>query len=193
MTKLLFFIIGLTMSLNSISQELNYKIMWGEKEVGFIKATKKQKKDTTQYLITADAKIKILLSYRIESFTDCNFKNGRIVKSYANYIVNKKTKEETTIKKTFNGYKCKECKEFDSSIKSIRFTTSKLYFHEPIKGGKVFSERFGEYILIKKIKDHVYSLTLPNGNENLYYYEKGKLVKIAIDRAFYSMDFILQK
>ena len=193
MTKLLISLFLFSSSYALLGQELKYTIYWGDKNVGEITATQIKSEDHITYTIIADANIKVLLNYHIEYYTKCIYADVKIIDSYANYELNNKIKEETTIKYKDGSYSCEGCKNFDSNIKSIGFSISKLYFHEPVKPGKVFSERFGEYVMLYKESDHVYRMNLPNGHDNFYYYKEGKLHKVSIDRALYSMDFILNE
>ena len=193
MTQLLISFILFFSTTLLFGQELKYTIFWGDKNVGEITASKIKSGDLITYKIIADANIKVLLNYRIEYYTKCVYKDNKIFDSYANYELNDKIKEETTIKYTDGAYTCDNCKNFDLNITSISFSICKLYFFEPVKPGKVFSERFGEYIMVYKESEHVYRLHLPNGNDNFYHYKNGKLIKVSIDRALYSMDFVLKE
>lgn len=173
-----------------IGQNLKYKIMWKDKKVGQIDASKIIKDNITHYKISANAKINVVFSYHIDFLTQCAYSGKKMTSSYSNYKLNNKLKNETTINYYNSAYTCDNCEDFDSTITSIGFSISKLYFVEPLSPGAVFSERFGEYVLLKKESDHTYKMNLPNGHHNTYYYKKGKLVKISIDRGFYSMDFV---
>ncbi len=191
MTKLLISFFLLLFSSILHAQELKYNILWGEKNVGEITASKVKKGDSTTYKIIADANFKVLFNYHIEYYTKCIYTENKITHSYANYELNDKVKEETTIKHKNGTYTCDNCKDFDTEISPIGFSISKLYFFEPSKSGKVFSERFGEYVKIFKESEHVFRMHLPNGNDNFYHYKDGNLVKVSVDRALYSMDFVL--
>ena len=190
MIKQLLLLFTLSYQLTSVSQEVQFDIVWKGKNVGNIKAIKSSAKETTEYTITADAKINILLSYNIENYTYCKLEKRKLTKSIATYKVNGKLKENTDIAEGDDAYICNTCKKPNLAYASIGYTTSMMYFIEPAKSGSVFSERFGEYATLTKVADHEFNLELPDGKINNYYYEDGKLVKIHINRALYSMDFL---
>ncbi|MCH7411244.1 hypothetical protein MM239_17740 [Belliella sp. DSM 111904] len=55
------------------------------------------------------------------------------------------------------------------------FSSSKLFFEEPIDVESSLAENFGLPAKITKMKDH-YEISV-NGNKNKFYYENGKIVK----------------
>ena len=62
---------------------------------------------------------------------------------------------------------------------AIDFTTTELFFEEPVNRDRVFVERLGEWVEIEHLGDHEYR-TKVDGSNNFYTYKDGKMVEMRI-------------
>ena len=68
-----------------------------------------------------------------------------------------------------------------------------LLFEEPIGIKKVYAEEHGEFHSIKKIGQHSYLKTAPNGHKSTYYYKNGILQKSDIDSGVIKFSIVQKK
>lgn len=59
----------------------------------------------------------------------------------------------------------------------IDFTSSLLYFNEPVGRNKVYAEYFGDYFTMKRTATTTYQATISDRRDD-YIYENGRLVKV---------------
>ncbi len=59
----------------------------------------------------------------------------------------------------------------------IDFTSSLLYFNEPVGRGRVYAEFFGDYFSMKRTAADAYQATISDRKDD-YLYENGRLVKV---------------
>ncbi len=75
----------------------------------------------------------------------------------------------------------------------VKYNTHCLYAQEPILYTSVFSDNYKQFIPIKKIKEHHYKITFPDGNSNEYVYENGSCRLIKVRTSLFDADFVLYK
>ena len=67
---------------------------------------------------------------------------------------------------------------------SIRHCVLDLYFKEPINVSRVFSNMQAKYLPVKKLKEHVYEVTMPDGHKTTYYYKDQQLIRVVLETTF---------
>lgn len=76
---------------------------------------------------------------------------------------------------------------------AINNSSIMLYFEEPKHIERVFSEQLGNFNRLIKVKEGIYKMINQKGNENLYYYTKGKLDSIEVDSGMVSFEMRVKK
>jgi hypothetical protein len=66
-----------------------------------------------------------------------------------------------------------------------------LYFFEPVNIKQVYSDFSHSLLAIKKNKDGMYQLTLPDGNLNYYRYVNGVCTYVKMVRSLFTIEFKL--
>ena len=69
-------------------------------------------------------------------------------------------------------------------------STVKLFFQEPCDTNKIFSERLGEYRLIKKTGEGVYEAEMKDGLTYIYRYKNGKLTELEMRKGLLGSVFL---
>ena len=75
----------------------------------------------------------------------------------------------------------------------IYYNTPLLYVKPPENIYKVYSQKFKKLLDIKKVEENKYRLSLPDGNYNYYIYKKGLCTRVDIERAFFTVQFLLRE
>jgi hypothetical protein len=57
---------------------------------------------------------------------------------------------------------------------------------------KVYSDNYQKLLDLKKVDEHKYRLTLPDGNYNYYTYRDGVCCKVDVERTFFTLQFVLR-
>ena len=65
---------------------------------------------------------------------------------------------------------------------AVNCSTVKLFFSEPCSNTQIFSERLGEYRVIKKIEPGVYQAEMKEGITYIYHYKNGKLTELEMKK-----------
>jgi hypothetical protein len=68
-----------------------------------------------------------------------------------------------------------------------------LYGNSPGTDIKVYSNHFQQLLDLKKVAENTYRLTLPDGNSNYYHYKNGICTQVDVERALFTIHFVLRK
>lgn len=177
----------------SQSLQLNYKIIQGGDDIGWLKLEKTIAGTTTN--LTAISEIKTRLIFEINVFTKETsiFESGNLVYSSQFRKNNDNIKLDKQIKLVDNKYVILENGEKENlAIPSIRTNLLSLFFNEPIDIDVAYCETQECFVAVVKMVDGGYKVKLPDGNTNSYYYSGGVCTKIKINHTFYSAEIILK-
>ena len=73
----------------------------------------------------------------------------------------------------------------------IRNSILQLVFEEPVGVDRIYAEEHGDFHSIKKVGEHAYIKTAPNGRESSYYYENGTLQKSDVNAGIIKFSIII--
>lgn len=179
--RTLFFILLATFSLSVFGQTDNYEIQVLNKIVGNGTAVKSTNGDgSTSYQIKSSASAKIFFKqYTLVTDLKMSYKNGKMT--------------SLTFDKTYNGeqefieikYEGSQYYFYDKNgnkkdvEKDIKFTSTEMFFKEPVGISEVYVERINAFAPIENLGDGKYK-TKVDGNVNFYTYENGELVEFKI-------------
>lgn len=188
-TKILFssvftFLILITSSINTNGQSstLAFDIEHHGNVIGQLTAKQSSIGDKTHYKSTSKIEFRIGKEIQVLYSFDVNFIDEILQLSDAKITIDDKTFANTSTKWDNTHYHITKSGEDQISHKEpIRFSTIQLYFKEPLKLKRIFSEQQGSFNTIESIGNHIYKMTNSKGNESLYHYKQGKLIKAEID------------
>ncbi len=160
-------------------------------EIVFLELIRDQKKMLS---LTSDVKTRFIFSFTDYAAETASFENGIMVFSsfYQRQNGSDKAKKMTIASGQF--YKL-----IDDGVSKliicnpIRYNMLLLYTNIPETINQVYSDNFQKLLYIKKIEENKYRLTLPDGNYNYYTYKNGVCSKVVIERAFFSVQFVLRE
>ncbi|MEM7551432.1 MAG: DUF6134 family protein [Bacteroidota bacterium] len=194
MTRLLFFFV-ITYSIHftnhTEAQSVGFKIFKKNTQIGTINGKRQIDEDSISYLVESDVMVRFIWKYERSTISSAIFKDDKLNWSRSKILVNDEVKENNSSFFEGKQYRCSTISgEKESIDMPINFTAIMMYFHEPIGLKEIYSESHLKYLNLEKIANNSYKLTLPNGDENHYHYENGKLSKANIYRSWFDLTFL---
>jgi hypothetical protein len=175
------------------TQTLQYDVIRNNKVIGVIKAVKRIHSGVTEFNVESDVNFDMLIDYHIYSIMHAAFSGEQLKESSLLRKVNGKEKTNTQIVWAQDRYLIRDKSSTVTFGEKIKFTTACLMNIEPLHATKIFSENFKQFIPVKEVKPHVYELSLPDGNRNIYKYENGICVWASVETTLSGATFKLKK
>lgn len=139
------------------------------------------------------SKINYLLGeISIDHFARATYKNGKLQEAYMRQEKNGKLETYCSVSYDGKCYHVTNDQGKSTCYDVITLSLTKIFFEEPDGDTQIFSESLGKHIPIKKIGEHTYEATLPDGGKYTYYYENGKMVKMDVPSPVGRAHFYLQ-
>lgn len=66
----------------------------------------------------------------------------------------------------------------------VDFSSATVFFNEPVNRNKMFYEKYGKELSVKKTADHTYEVKLPNGGVERYTYKNGEVTEVQFVQSF---------
>lgn len=194
--KLLLPIGGALLFFSGAAQEVNrhYTIQYKGDDVGAMQMAVKKSGDEVFMKMTSNVSMRFIVSINVQSEEEATFKNGVLVYSKACRKVNGKQKVNNETRAAGDIYKT-TCDNKTGCIrqKQIDYNFLMLYMHEPADMRTVYSDNFQRFLPIKKTAEHTYTVELPDGNYNTYFFKEGMCNKVEIHHSFYTIHMILKQ
>ncbi|WP_254560156.1 DUF6134 family protein [Dyadobacter diqingensis] len=186
--RLMLILAGIILSFRAYSQTVMYDVTVAGRVVGSVKVI----------LFDAGAKT---VKRRIEAqfsipfysgsfFSENDFADGFLKTSLTEHYVNGKQRERTftsnkkpqSYRIDFSGKTADKEKPKDLN-QAINHTITNLYYEEPANVSAVYSERYGQMCSVKKLDENRYGISLPNGKQSIYAYERGQCTEVQSELA----------
>jgi hypothetical protein len=182
-------------SVNAQTRELTYQILNGVKNVGMIHFSETNTLDARQLKMESQVKARILfLTFSGNAKEEAVYKNGILYHSSIYRQMNGKEKANKQCQSVNNQYVIQSGGNSEvTHTYPITYNMLCLYSTEPIHIEKVYSDNFQRFIEIKKLDEHKYKISLPDGTTNYYYYKDGVLAFVESNSTWYSVVIMLKK
>lgn len=184
----------LMLSLSATAQEqaLRYSINRHGKQVGSLNFKKVKAGDKTSYVIESDVKVSMILSIHVEAKESSLYQNDILQSSSLFRKVNGNKKINRQIKNNGTGLTVTEDGE-EEVLKnfSVKYNMHCLYVQEPVYFTNVFSDNYKQFIPIKKVTEHQYKVSFPDGNSNEYFYANGVCRQVNVRSKLFDAEFML--
>ena len=177
--KFIFSLLLCSLLSSSFSQKLSFDIFLFGNKIGSTIVEKTIKNDSvTTYTLQSNSEAHIFFTTRkIALHYDIVYKHNQLFSSYSKNTRNDEV-HVTTIQWQNNNYIMKR-EDGALCIKPpVDCSTVKLFFAEPCNNQQIFSERLGEYRMIKKTGDGTYEAEMKEGLTYIYHYKNGKLLEL---------------
>ena len=170
-----------------IAQEYKYDVILLGKKIGDMTLSRLDQGDAERYLINSESQAKVLfVKQHSEVKFDVLFKSGILEKSHYS-SVKKDDNIVTNVNRNTQGYSINSNNKHSNIKDRISYSSVLLYFKEPVGISKIFVERIGDFLPLKKTAQGVYEYLQPDGTRSIYRYLKGKLAEVELKRGMGSV------
>lgn len=171
--------------------EKTFRIMYGDNQLGLLKAKKEQQIASTTYHLLTDLKASLIKEFHITYSLSVQYDTGSMVMAFIKSAVNQNTWDSTHVRWVNNKYRVHKEGEsvYYKSQKPCSFSTACMYFQQP-QSDKVFSEQYTKKVPVKEVRSNVFKLALPSGNANFYHYDNRGLAKVVVNDTPVQVRFI---
>lgn len=169
------------------AEQMSFDILLMNKKIGTTLITRLTENGGERYKLFSESTAKVMfVKQQSEIIFDVFFKGGHMLHSL--YRMQKDDEQlETTVKKVASAYQVVIGQESRSFSAPVMISSVQLYFREPVGISKVFVERLGDFIALKKTAEGVYEYLLPDGIRNIYRYKNGMLYELEIKKGMGSV------
>ena len=175
-------------------ENLEFDIVHNGKSLGTLKASKHIEGAKKIYTSHTDIAYHLLVSINVIYDFHVEYKDADLIEATAHIVVRGTDKTKVKTIKSVGSYAYYSNGKIEKTIKSpLKHSVVQLLFEEPIGIKKIYAEEHGEFHSIKKIEQHNYLKTAPNGHKSTYYYENGVLQKSDIDSGVIKFSIIRKK
>lgn len=167
---------------NSFGQEIIYHAFRNGNKIGVLTVNQNCEGERCKYLLNNKVTIKFLITVDIELQFACLYQKGSLIYADIKELRNGSVRDKSYL--CWQKDKYLFSKDTDTTtiqLSQQSYSTTVMYFKEPVGLTEVFSERFGKYLDLKQIDTHTYDLVLPNNSTNTFFYENGECNKIHIN------------
>lgn len=169
------------------AQKLQYDVILMGKKIGEMSLSKSYGEHGERYIMNSESSAKVLFVKQDSKVNfDVLYKGGSMIKSL--YVSEKKDDNIITkVNKENNLYKVSYNNQASHVKENIVFSSILLYFKEPIGINRVFVERIGDFLPLKKTAPGEYEYLQPDGTRSIFRYSQGKLKEIELKRSMGSV------
>lgn len=175
---------------SALAQEttLHYTVKKGEKNIGTFTVVETSNGVAKTIRLVSHIKTSFVFAVSVDAAEESHFKNGILSKSSVYRKVNGDEKLNKQHSYSGNGYVICNKRQKDSvCCISISYNLMCLYNTEPVSISKVYSDNFQQFLAVKPLGNNIYRIDMPDGNYNIYHYQKGRCVKVDIHHSLYTI------
>jgi len=165
------------------AQTHNYEIRFSNHVIGNVTAHCKVNGTTRNISIQSKVDMKLLAKFNLD--ISCDFDNNILIRSK---VIKSTGKDNEKDKSIITQKEAKNYSVVQNGEKSVLNTTEimhsvgEMYFTEPLKITRIFSETLGMFLTLNSLGNGLYELLLPEGKKNVYKYVKGTLVQVEVSQ-----------
>lgn len=177
----------------SQNRHLNYKIVQGGVEIGWIRLEKNMAGNKSNLVLISEIKTRMIFRINVCAKETADFENGKLIHSSQFRKTNGDIKVNKQTRLVADKYEVLENGENQNlNIAYIGTNLLCLYFQEPAGISLLYSDKHECFIKVTKTEDGGYKVKFPDGNSNVFYYSGGICTKIIIGHTFYTVTIIIK-
>lgn len=187
---------ALFLSIVSFTQRsvLTYNVVQNNDVIGWLKLDKRDSANSSFIKFSSEIKKRVVFLFTIIEKQEAFFQNGIMTYSYVYRKINDNIKVNKLTTYVSGHYLVKKDKSSTPlMLNNIAYNQLSLYFYEPATIQQVYSDNYEQYLKIEKSGNQYYTLKLPGGNKNTYYYSNGVCTKVKVEQSLFTVEFILVK
>jgi len=185
---------ALFLSIVSFTQRsvLTYNVVQNNDVIGWLKLDKRDSSNSSFIKFSSEIKKRVVFLFTIIEKQEAFFQNGIMTYSYVYRKINDNIKVNKFTTYVSGHYLVKKDKSSTPlMLNNIAYNQLSLYFYEPATIQQVYSDNYEQYLKIEKSGNQYYTLKLPGGNKNTYYYSNGVCTKVKVEQSLFTVEFIL--
>ena len=187
-------LLTLVMNVNAQNETLFFDVIHKGENIGSLKTEKSTDGNNVHYVSSTIIEFHMFTTIEIIFNYDVSYQNNVMSKSAVKVKVHGHLKTDVKTEKVGGQYVYYSDGEIQSRMSGeIVHSLERMFFEEPVNVSKVYAEEHGVFHDLKRVRDHVYLKTTPEGRESTYYYKNGKLQKSDIDAGLISFTVVLKK
>ncbi len=152
-------------------------------KVGNLVTEKIQKDSLTFYIFTSEVDAWLIVRVRVSHLIVCVYKKDKLIRADIHSVINKeKYVSHVEWKQDHYEYDCATYKYHKSGtlFEDIHFSVVKMYFEEPLEQQKIFTENYGVFSQLQRLKPSTYRLEVEK-NKNTFYYNSSGLQRVDME------------
>jgi len=170
---------------------LNYKIVQGGDNIGWLRLEKNISGSRTYLKLVSELKTRFIILIAVSSQETSMFENGLLLHSSQYRKTNGSVKVNKQTSRIADKYVVTNNGEKQYlSIPDVSTNLLSLYFKEPADINTIYCDKYESFTKIARTDDGGYKVVFPDGNSNTYYYNKGICTKVKISHSFYTAEII---
>lgn len=166
-------------------KEIFFDVFFKDEKIGVLHAQETKSESTSLKVLTIETSTTFLfIPIHVESEVNTTQKGGVLIKGTAYRNASRKSSDViASVTKIGTRLYQRERNGVKDKIKNlhITFCVVDLYFKEPVRITRVFSNMYAEMLQLKQVSVGKYQLITPDNNNSIYNYRNGELISIEVD------------
>lgn len=155
------------------------------KQIGTAVGERSIQGNGTTLQLTVSMEARILLSIKVQAFTENLFLGNCLARAHYEKVVNGARLNSLSLKQAGNRYVVID-DDVTTIIEkpSICFTSICMYFSEPVSVYTLYSESNNCFVALEHLGNGRYRLRQPNGHSTTYCYQQGQLIRMEAESSY---------
>lgn len=184
------FLFCCTVGISAFAQQIGFTIWKGNDLVGGITAIRQHKGENATYAVSSYSEVDVVMKQVVRSTMAMEYHEGRPIGCFTSMRLNGSLRDSTFMRSTAAGLACFVHPKSRFILASAHpWSTSRMYFEEPLGQTEVFVESVLRECPLHRIGEGRYQLELPGRKSNTYRYVDGKLQEVEVDRPLIKLVF----
>ncbi|MBL8002124.1 MAG: hypothetical protein JNL05_09200 [Flavobacteriales bacterium] len=183
-------VVLLALASSAGAQIARFHVLRSDEVIGHVIASRQALPNGELYTMVSDCEVDLVWRQRIRTSLRTEYANGALAACHTSLRVNDAVRDSSCMVRGTEDCFVHPKAPFDC-VRSTDWTTSRLYYAEPVGQSMVFVESVLRDCPLVRTGPGTYTLTFPNGHTNRYVYREGQLYEIQVSRPL--MDLVFRR
>lgn len=174
----------------ALAQIARFHVLKADEVIGHVIASRQPLPNGELYTMVSHCEVDLVWRQRIRSSLRTEYANGELASCHTSLRVNDAVRDSSCMVRGAEDCFVHPKAPFDC-VRSTDWTTSRLYYAEPVGQSMIFVESVLRECPLRRDGPGTYTLTFPNGHVNHYVYRDGILQEIRVKRPL--MDLVFRR
>lgn len=172
-------------------EEIVFKVVRKNKEIGYITINRSSLNRKTTYSLSSEVNATFILNFKAKGMEKSIYENDVLVFSSMYRTINDRLKLDQTLRLINGNYLFTNRSEQQFlHLDEIHQNLVTLFFKEPVNINKIYSDKFKQTVNIEHLGHGKYMITLPDNSTSVYHYRYGQCILIELKGSFYKVDLV---